>query len=110
MLRLALASAALLALSACTVCDRYAQFEASFQEKHKACLDSNGEPFNKAACSDNLKNCSPADQEKLNKYLDCMDKIPACTSGTNLAFLEAQFTCAMSDEVRGISSACGAGF
>jgi len=106
MLRLALASAVALALSGCNLCDRYANFEASFQERHKACGDSTSS-FDKATCNANLSKCSAADQEKVNKYLDCMEKIPACTSNTRLSFLEATLNCGMSDEVRGISSECG---
>ena len=73
MLRLALSTAAALALSGCgNLCDRIESYSTNFEAKHKACNtgSSTGDAFNKATCNENLAKCTAADQEKIDKYLD----------------------------------------
>jgi hypothetical protein len=109
MLRCVCAALASLSLAGCgNLCDRYDSVSASFQTKHQACNVSDSTSFNKATCNENLAQCTAADQEKLNKYMDCVEKIPACTSDTKLAFAEAVMNCATNSELENISSACQA--
>lgn len=84
MIRSSLALAAALALSGCTnLCDQIDSFSTSFESRHKACgVDAANAFFTKATCTKSLASCTKADQEKLNRYLDCLKQVPDCTRET----------------------------
>ncbi|MBM4379864.1 MAG: hypothetical protein FJ086_11270 [Deltaproteobacteria bacterium] len=106
MIRLALATAAAVVLSACgNLCDRIESQNTSFETKHKAC-GTPPQDFNKTTCNESLSKCTAADQEKINKYLDCAEKIAACTQDKVLAFSESLGNCVTSSGISSVSAGC----
>lgn len=109
MIRLALVSAAALALSGCgNVCDRYANYNASLEKKVEGCSQLASffpkTTFSVSTCNENLSACSSEDVRKINESMDCFDKVSACTEATMEAWAKEIETCGNKTET--VTTAC----
>ncbi len=84
-------------------CDR----SKALGEKHKACSSSGSTTTDAElqTCKEQIKNCTADDNKKLDAYLSCAEKIPACTAGKEQEFGNAFFACF--SNLSGLSSTCG---
>ncbi len=57
-------------------------------------------------CENSLANCTADDRAKVNAFLDCYEKVPACQAGSELSFGLSVAGCAPS--LQGVSGACNA--
>lgn len=107
MLRLALFSAVLLAVSGCNPCARVAAAEASSTQKGKACNASatDWSDSKLQACTKNLSDCSPSDLQKMDEYAACLNQIATCEAGKELTFAASRIDCVK--KIVGVSLACG---
>ncbi len=103
------AAAASACATGCSSSDFCSQAQ-SFGSKNAACASSISTP-SQATCESSLAKCNASDQTKLNNYIQCASKQPACTAATastwGLTFLSA-----CSSEVAALqtlSSACSLG-
>jgi hypothetical protein len=92
-----LIAATTVALTGCgSTCDSFADSGDSLIEKVKPCLDSDDDPpaaFNVNQCERAFENCTDSEKEALDEYLDCLDKLEACTPGTKDGFRNALEAC-----------------
>lgn len=89
-------------------CDRFQGVFDSYVNKVRPC---NANPrrvtFDKAACTAVSRvSCTNAENDLLNKYLDCYDKIPTCSPQTSQAFLDQSNAC--DAWLNGVSAQCRA--
>lgn len=99
--------AAVFMLSGCgNLCDRFEASSKSITEKAKPCNmgGSTTIPFDRAQCDAKLKVCTADDQAKMNKFLDCLDKVGTCVAGQEEAWGNSVVACAA--QMEGISAAC----
>ena len=75
------------------VCDRIAKSHTALVAKTTACGLDQG-TFDVNACKANEKSCSGGEVDAYNKYYDCLDNLPACTSGGNV-YASQEKQCAM---------------
>jgi hypothetical protein len=90
------------------ICTRAPELENSFINKASPCVDG-GFQFPivtppTAQCETQLAKCSSDDKSKLNSFADCIDGLPTCTPGQELAF-GGQFLICLND-LANLSSAC----
>lgn len=79
------------------VCSRAELMNAEYPKRHRACFpdDALGNaPFDGARCDESMKVCSKQDEAALQKYFDCLDRLPVCTPETKPQFNEAVLACA----------------
>ncbi|WP_224241707.1 hypothetical protein [Hyalangium gracile] len=68
----------------------------SVAKKAEACSEYSeliSEDYTVAQCEEEIEGCSDDDQEKFEKWLDCMNALPTCTSGSSEDFGDAVFLC-----------------
>lgn len=104
----ALAAAGLFACS--SICDRLEAVGNSLETKFKPCDTAPAdagteEKFDKKRCDAAIAKCTGDDQAKINKWMDCLDKIGTCTKGQEDAWENSQLNCA-TQNLAGISTAC----
>lgn len=112
---LILVAASSMFLTACgaSICERFENSGDKFEDKFSACSSGEGTTtttteFNRAQCDENLSNCTAQDEEKLNNYFDCIEKLDACVAGQEEAFTSAFIACAAN--VGQLSTPCLEGF
>lgn len=92
-----LALLAALVLTACgNVCDRGASIASTFPEKTQPCFTSTSRPslsFDRMKCDQSLDKCTSKDLSNINKYFDCLDKLPACKPESTADFSAAFLAC-----------------
>ncbi len=92
-----LIAASALALTGCSsTCDNFGSTADELTEKLKPCLSSGDEPptaFNVNQCDRSYENCTDAEKEALDEYIDCLNDLEACTPGTKDSFKNAWETC-----------------
>jgi len=79
------------------VCKRAEQLNTDFPTRHAACFAEGtlpGQPFDGKACSSSMRVCSRDDEQALQRYLDCVETLPVCTTDTRAAFTEKFLACA----------------
>ena len=89
----------LLGASACgTPCSRIAAGEAAANDKGTACK-ADSTPWDSAhvsRCESGLSKCSADDQQWLDTYADCLQKLPVCSSGQGFSWGLQRVGCAES--------------
>lgn len=89
------------------VCGRAQAINAQYREKHAACVSGDPlpeAPFDTAGCTAAMQACSADDEATLQRYLDCLDALPACTPSTRARFQDAFLACA--NGMTALSSTC----
>lgn len=96
-MRLAVLALLAAALTACgNVCDRGESTGRSFTEKAKPCFPGGSGPtlsFDKTKCDASVDKCTAKDVSNINKYFDCLDKLPTCKLDNTAEFNAAFLTC-----------------
>jgi hypothetical protein len=98
---------ALVATGCADVCTRAALESTAFQERHAACYARDTLPspaFDAKACEASMGACTKADQQALQAYFDCLEKLPVCAEATKSAFNAEVLECAKG--VTGLSAGC----
>lgn len=93
----------------CSPCARLSNAEATISDKGKGCNADTTywESSRVSRCDQNLSKCSPDDLKVIDKYIQCLDTIPACTdSSKSASFGVARFECAI--ELAKLSFNCAA--
>ncbi|MFO0594743.1 MAG: hypothetical protein U0228_05550 [Myxococcaceae bacterium] len=85
-------------LSGCAdVCTRAQTISDDWSKRHSACFPSGtlpNAPFESTACAAAMKPCSKADEQVVQRYLDCLEQLPKCTSDTRTSFNDEFLHCA----------------
>lgn len=109
-----LAAVGALLLNACSssICDRAGSVNQGLEQKAAPCTSGDGGITMDvgtipASCEEKAKSCTSDDVAKLNKMFDCMEKLPACAKGGELAWFGQIAGCAQGNEP---SAACNAAF
>ena len=79
------------------VCARAEALNTSFPQRHAACIAEGtltGPAFDGAACDGSMSTCSASDEQALQAYFQCVEKLPACTRETRADFSQAFLSCA----------------
>jgi hypothetical protein len=79
------------------VCKRAELISTSFPKRHAACIAQDtlpGPSFDVKACTASMKVCSASDEQALQKYLDCVEQLPVCTTATRSTFNDKFLACA----------------
>ncbi len=91
-----------------SICDRAAGFNNTVKTKVSACPTLSGivstSTFDKAKCETGAKSCTSDDNATINKFFDCIDKVPNCVAGQEAAFASASQACSAS--ITSVSAAC----
>ncbi len=90
------AVAVLVALGATScgdVCTRIGAATDLLNRKGEGCGGQGKDSYDVAACERGLPKCSPDDVTELNSYAQCLENVPACTSGQELSFGLAKVGC-----------------
>lgn len=93
-----------LSFSACGggLCDRLANPDTS---KKGTCQNVSITAYDKAKCDSAVTtDCNQGDQKAIVQFLDCVDKLPACTPETESNFTSSLLACA--GEISSISTKC----
>lgn len=93
----ALVAGAAVMLAACgggSLCDHANDAYNNLNKKVGNCQVS-GLPvtFNKNTCDQNVKNCSSAEQDAMQRYFDCINAIATCQAGGETAWTNAVNNC-----------------
>lgn len=88
---------AVASLGCADVCQRAQALNSRFPDTHAACF-ANGSleraSFDAGACSTSMKQCSDADEAAISTYLECLERLPACTPETKDDFASSFLNCA----------------
>lgn len=79
------------------VCARAKLQSEQFQKRHAACFPTDAlvnAPFDPKACQASMDPCSQSDEQALQRYFDCLDQLPVCTTETKSTFTQAMLACA----------------
>ncbi len=93
---IALIATAAVALTGCSsTCDNMAEVSDAYGEKVRPCLSADQQPpaFNVNQCDQAFEKCTEAEQEAIEEYIECLDKLEACTPGTKDGFRNALEAC-----------------
>lgn len=105
--RLLIAASITALSSACSLnlCDRIEITQKSLDEKISGCTGNSGSAstFNSETCS--TEKCTSDDISAMNRYLDCLDALPTCTTATAEAFGSEVTACAA--KAPKLSAGCG---
>jgi hypothetical protein len=85
-------------------CARGQDVSTRFALKASACGVSAGDPFDLQVCQASLPSCSATELSQVDRYLDCLDALPACTSDAPAAFSAKVLACA--NDMLSVRAAC----
>jgi hypothetical protein len=91
-----LIATAAVALTGCSsTCDNMAEVSDAYGEKVRPCLSADQQPpaFNVNQCDRAFENCTEAEREAVEEYIECLDRLAACTPGTRDGFKNAKEAC-----------------
>lgn len=108
-----LAATASLVLTGCgggSICDKFEDASKDMADKSEACSDQEySEPTDaeKEACEKATENCTDADEEKVDAFLDCISDLDECKAGEETSYALQLLGC--TGKLSGVSEACGVG-
>lgn len=87
-----------LTLTGCLeVCARAEVLNADFPVRHQACFPDGtlqNARFDLEQCDESMKGCTATDEESIQDYFDCIDRLPTCTAENKATFNDAFLKCA----------------
>jgi hypothetical protein len=93
--------------SGASACDKVVQGYSDYSSKASGCgVNIPVGSFDRAACESafNGSGCTAQDKQLWGDYGSCLSALPACTSGTSSAFVDAVVAC--TDKLSGLSGNC----
>jgi hypothetical protein len=85
-----------------SLCSRSTDANAKLKEAAKACQGVTIPAEPESECENEIKKCTDADIEKLETAVDCLENVPACVAGQELAWVGELAKCAPT----GLSAEC----